>query len=437
MELLNEGECGDTNMRVAIASTYDVRSGAARAAYRLHQSFKVIGITSRMVVQGKFGDDGSVVALQPKYQKVSRVLRRTLDALPLVCYPKRDRDVFSVQWLPSTILSRVSKIEPGVISLQWICQAHVSIETIGRFSQPVVWTLHDMWPFTGGCHYSQNCERYSGSCGRCPRLGSSRNRDLSHWIWRRKVNSWRDANLTIVTPSHWLADCARASSLFRDRRIEVIPYALDTELYRPGNRRLARETLKLPHDKHLILFGSLDPTRAPRKGFDLLRQALRRLADDGWGDNAELVVFGAAEPRDPPDFGFPAHYLGHLHDEYSLALAYSAAEVMVVPSIQDNLPQTGIEALACGTPVVAFNVAGMRDIVAHERTGYLARPFEIDDLAQGIAWVLADEERRQALSHQARQKAEDEFAQEVVARRYLDLYQELVLGDCRQRIGGS
>jgi len=251
---------------------------------------------------------------------------------------------------------------------------------------------------------------------------------LSHWIWRRKANSWRDANLTIVTPSHWLADCARASSLFKDRRIEVIPYALNTELYRPENRRLARETLKLPQDKHLILFGSLDATREPRKGFDLLVSALRDLGTYGWNDRVELVVFGAAQPQNPPDLGFPTHFLGHLHDEYSLALAYSAAEVMVVPSIQDNLPQTGIEALACGTPVVAFNTAGMRDIVAHERTGYLARPFEIDDLARGIAWVLEDGERRRLLSRQARQKAESEFSQGVVARRYLGLYEELTAG---------
>jgi glycosyltransferase involved in cell wall biosynthesis len=232
--------------------------------------------------------------------------------------------------------------------------------------------------------------------------------------------------LTIVTPSRWLADCARKSSLFHDLRIEVIPNGLDSQRYKPVEQKLARDLLNLPQDKQLILFGAMKATSDRRKGFHLLLPALQKLSQIQGQDRIELVVFGASEPREPPDFGFKVNYLGRLNDDISLALVYAAADVFVVPSLEDNLPNTVMESLACGTPCVAFKIGGMPDMIEHGQNGYLAQPYEIEDLAKGIAWVLEDRERYGKLCDRDRQKVEQEFTLELQAHRYLSLYQELI-----------
>jgi glycosyltransferase involved in cell wall biosynthesis len=246
-------------------------------------------------------------------------------------------------------------------------------------------------------------------------------------VWRRKAGAWKNLNLTIVAPSAWLAECAKASSLFRDLRVEVIPHGLDLKTYRPVEQKLARKLLHLPQDRRLVLFGAQSgATSDPRKGFHLLQPALKLLNRSGSQDNIELVVFGATQPSDAVDLGFNTHYLGRFHDDISLALVYSAADVMVVPSMQEAFGQTASESLACGTPVVAFGATGLKDIVDREQNGYLATPFEVEDLARGIAWVLDDEERHQKLRLFARKKAEAEFTLDLQARRHLSLFTEIL-----------
>ncbi len=265
------------------------------------------------------------------------------------------------------------------------------------------------------------------SCGACPQLNSHKQRDLSRWVWQRKQRAWKNLNLTLVTPSTWLAQCAKESSLFQDVRVEVIPYGLDIEKYKPTDRRLARTLLNLPQDKQIILFGAAGvATDDPRKGFYLLQSALQKLDRSQWQDQAELVVFGATQPEKPVDLGFKAHYLGRLYDDLSLALVYAAADVMIVPSIQEAYGQTASESLGCGTPVVAFNATGLKDIVEHQRNGYLAQPFAPEDLARGIAYVLEDKQRHQKLCDRAREKAEQEFTLDIQAQRYLSLFTEIL-----------
>ena len=411
-------------MKVLHLSNSDINGGAARAAYRLHQGLQGIGVTSQMLVQNKSSSDKAVIAPKTRLSQSIARMRVSVDVLPLKLYSQRHGS-FSTQWLPDTVIPKVEQLNPDIINLHWIREAFVQIETVSKFQQPVVWTLHDMWAFTGGCHYSWDCDRYTASCGACPQLGSDKNWDLSRWVWQRKAKAWKNSNLTIVTLSSWLAKCAKSSSLFQNSRIELIPNGLDTEKYRPINQKVAREILRLPEDKQLILFGSLQATSDKRKGFHLLQTALQNLSQSGWQDKLELVIFGASQPENPPEFGFKAHYLGTFSDDLSLALLYSAADVFVLPSVEDNLPNTVMEAIACGTPCVAFKIGGMSDMIEHQKNGYLAQPYQIEDLAQGIAWVLENEDRYQKLSHRAREKAEQEFTQDLQAQRYLSLFSEL------------
>ncbi|MGK7922755.1 MAG: glycosyltransferase family 4 protein [Trichodesmium sp.] len=413
-------------MKVLLVNTDDSSGGAARAAYQLHEGFQKIGLTSQMLVQTKRTDNQTIIPQQAKLNRKIAQFSPNLTTWPVPLYRQRKQSLFSPQWFPDRLVSQVTEIAPDIINLHWLCWGFVQIETLPKFKRPLVWTCHDMWPFTGGCHYSGQCDRYEESCGACPQLNSNKNRDLSHWVWQRKAKAWKNLNLTIVTPSSWLARCVSSSSLFQNRRVEVIPNGLDIQRYKPTHKKLAREILNLPQDQKLILFGSLSPTSDFRKGFHLLQPALQNLSQAGWQDKIQLVIFGSSRQKETPELGFPCRYLGWLNDDISLALVYGAADVFVAPSVQDNLPNTIMEAIACGTPCVGFNIGGIPDLIDHQLNGYLAQAFEIEDLAKGIAWVLENPERYQKLSDNSRKKAEQEFTQQLQANRYLSLFQEIL-----------
>lgn len=399
-------------------------SGAGRAALRLHQGLLNKNVDSSALVLYKNSDNLSVRELNKTtsfYKQAQDKLSKQITKKIFSC-----DTAFSANFTPSLILDSIKERKADAINLHWIGREFLKIEELKQLKTPLVWTLQDMWSFTGGCHYSESCDRYTASCGACPQLGGNKERDLSRWIWERKTKAWQDLDLTIVAPSTWIADSAKSSSLFRDRRVEVIPFCLDTDKYKPVDRQTARELLNLPQDKQLILFGAFSSTTDERKGFHLLVPALQNLSQAGWGEKVELLVFGASQPREPVELGFKANYLGRFDDDVSLALLYSAADVMIVPSIQESFGQTASESLACGTPVVAFKATGLKDIVDHQLSGYLAKPYEVEDLAQGIAWVLEDSKRYQQLGLNARAKAISTFALELQADRYSSLYEELL-----------
>jgi glycosyltransferase involved in cell wall biosynthesis len=398
--------------------------GAGRAALRLHLGLLNASINSSTLVLGKDSDLESIIT-PAKQIRLYKLLQSELSDAFLKKFFGRTTP-FSINATPSLSLKQINSLNPDIINLHWIGREFLKLEELQSLKTPLVWTLHDMWAFTGGCHYNGDCLRYTHSCGACPQLRNSKESDLTRWVWQRKAKAWKNLNLTIVSPSTWLADCAKASSLFKDLRIEVIANGLDTQKYKPFNQQIARELLNLPQNKQLVLFGAFNASKDKRKGFQLLLPALQSLSEAGWSDRLELVVFGASEPEKPVDLGFKTHYLGRLNDDLSLALVYSAADVMVVPSIQESFGQTASESLACGIPVVAFNATGLKDIVDHQQNGYLAKPFEIEDLAQGIAWVLEDKERQQKLRFYAREKAEKAFSLEIQARGYSSLYTEIL-----------
>ncbi|MEM7715012.1 MAG: glycosyltransferase family 4 protein [Cyanobacteria bacterium P01_A01_bin.68] len=416
-------------MKILHLSTHDTSGGAARATYRLHKGLQEIGLDSQMLVQEKSSSDKSVIAPKIRlFQGIAKT-KLTFETLPLKLYKQRSKSTFFSQWLPDRVVSKIAPINPDIINLHWISGAFMQIESIAKIKQPLTWTLHDMWVFTGGCHVAKDCQNYTQSCGACPQLNSNSNWDLSRWVHKRKAKAWQELinsnNLTLIAPSNWIAECALSSSLFKNSRVEVIPHGLNIQKYRPIKQIIAREILNLPQDKKLILFGAIEATSDRNKGFHLLQPALHKLSQSGCKENIEVIIFGASQPENPPDLGFKTHYLGHLYDDTSLATVYSAADVMLIPSLQESFGQTASESLACGTPVVAFNATGLKDIVSHQQNGYLAKPYEVDDFTRGIFWVLENEERKSKLSYYAREGAERKFSLELQARRYSNLYEEL------------
>ena len=409
-------------MKPLLVSQSDGAGGAARAALRLQQALVKHGVESRMRVAHKVAGDWRVEGGSSFGEQVTEVLRPMLSARLTALQHSANSLPHSLNVLPSSYSKEFAMSGADVINLHWVCEEMMSVADIGRISGPVVWTLHDGWSFSGAEHYPDGPEdeRYSQGYYRSNRPLGHNGVDLDAWVWRRKRRAWRRP-FHIIAPSRWLADCAKRSVLMADWPVQVIPNPLPTEVFCPMPRALARKVFGLPQEAPVVLFGAMAGiSRA--KGWDLLEPALQKLAREVPGIIG--VVAGQAEPANPPRLGLPLHFVGHLRDNAAMAMLYSAANAVALPSRLENLPQMGTEAQACGVPVVGFNCSGLPDVVVHGETGYLARPYEVDDLAKGLAWVLENAERWQLLSTKARQRALELWSPEVVVPRYLAAYHE-------------
>lgn len=414
-------------MNPLIVSHSDIAGGAARAAYRLHRALLAHGEESRMQVQIKKSDDWTVNGPKNKLQKVLSVLRPFAGNLISRLQTSDNINLHTGNWLPSSYYRQLNSNNSDVINLHWIAGETLSIEDIGRIKKPIVWTLHDMWPFCGTEHYA--CDdinaRWRTGYKESNRSTLDNGLDLNKVAWRRKLKSWA-CPMHIVAPSSWLADCARNSQLFKDWPVHTIPNVLDTQCYQPLDRAFCRKVLALPQDKQIILFGAMGGSKDPRKGHDLLLEALKRLAAYADPEKLLCVIFGQSEPKNPPELPFQTQWMGHVHDDTTLALLYNAADVMAVPSRQENLPQTATEPQACACPVVAFDCTGFRDAIVHQQTGFLARAYDPADLAEGLRWILQSSERRNILGQAARERALRLWSANVVIPQYLAVYQQAI-----------
>ena len=428
-------------MKVVQVNSDNGIGGAARAATRLHEGLRSAGVSSTLLVRSRVGGDDSVKGPATFIQDgLSRIRPYISSALyRLEVYPLQGFRSLNV--FPTRLGRQVRDLEADVVHLHQLSKETMSISQLGRIRKPLVWTFHDMWAFCGTEHYSpdETALRYKVGYDKTPAAEGHSGVDLDRWIWKRKKKYWAPEKMTVVTPSRWLGDCVRSSALFGSARIEVIPNGIDTSLFKPADQLFARKVWNLPPKKPLILFGAMKATSDSRKGFRLLDETLHLLREqiENSAESPELVVFGATQTEGYANFPLPTHYVGRIHDEVSLCLLYSAADVFVAPSMQDNLPNTVVEALACGTPAVAFKIGGMPDMIEHEQNGYLARPFEVSDLAQGIQWVLGNADRHRQLSQQARQKVEQEFTIQLQVARCKTLYQDVVDNMSKKRIQES
>ncbi|MGV7235038.1 MAG: glycosyltransferase family 4 protein [Nitrosomonadaceae bacterium] len=411
-------------MKILQVSTSADIGGAGIAAQRLNLGLRSLGVDSKMLVNKQRRRNDFVATPASNYDKV---LARTAPLLERIPGRLCGRPVGSISpsWAPDTLCRRIDKFSPDILNLHWVNGGFMRIETLPKLRQPIVWTLHDMWPFSGGEHYVGDSVRYKEGYKANNRPANETGLDINRWIWARKKKSWsKIRNLVIAAPSRWMANCARESALFHDLRIEVLPNGIDHERFHPIGQGISREILGLPGSKNIILFGAGLATGDKRKGYHLLVEALKKLELRTDPDDCELVVFGS--PSGDCPFSMKTHFLNRLQDEISLAIVYAAADVFVVPSLEDNLPNTVLESLSCGTPVVAFDIGGIPDMVSHKKNGYLAPGFDTTDLANGLLWVMEDKSRLGNLSQEARSTVVQSFTQQQSAARYVDLYEEML-----------
>jgi glycosyltransferase involved in cell wall biosynthesis len=409
-------------MKILIVSASDIAGGANKAAYRLHRSLLNQGLDSQMLVQNKKSDDYTVIGARSDLRKILiNPMRPALDHIFMKI--NNIKTLFSSSYLPfSEIISQINELNPDIVHLHWITGGMIRIEDISRIKAPLVWSLHDMWPFTGGCHYDQHCGFYKNKCGSCKVLNSKKENDLSSKVFKRKVSVYPKIKMMdVVATSQWIAKCAKESFLLRDRRVTILPNPIDTNLFSKIDKNIVRDIFGIPKDKTVILFGAMRSILDSRKGSRELFKAINMLDLE----NTVFVIAGSSKPKDLPKLKYPVYFIPPLHDEVSLPLIYNVADVMVVPSIQENLANSIIESLSCGVPVVAFNIGGNSDMIEHKKNGYLAEAIIPKDMAFGIEWVLKNN-KFQKLSNNSRNKVIKEFDEGVVSKKYISLYERIL-----------
>jgi glycosyltransferase involved in cell wall biosynthesis len=414
-------------LRVTQISTTDVRGGAARAAHRLHRTLRTAGISSHMLVAQRFGNDPDVLEYNP-FAPAPTILGHAFFRLSRRWHRppvNKAGAYFTPDWT-LTGWRLLSQLPPtDVVNLHWVADL-LDYRSLPPLAErvPIVWTLHDMNAFTGGCHYSGLCERFVERCGSCPQLMTTKNDgDMTRGVLERKravLSRVPPSRLVAVSPSHWLAREARRSTLLRNFDVRVIPNGIDLHEFRPMERDEARRRLNLPADARIVLFVA-DLIADRRKGLRLLLKAFQQLrAIPG----LLLVTLGRGGYE-----GIGSHesrHLGSLSDSDDLRAAYSAADAFAIPSLQDNLPNTILESMACGTPVVGFAAGGVVEAVIHGQTGLLAPTGDFSALAAALQRLVEDRALQAVLSRQARARVEKEYAIELQARRYGILYQEMI-----------
>lgn len=408
----------DKRTDVLYLSTYAHYGGMSIAANRIHLGLRSIGINSKMLSMkanpsSDNKKDSIFIVRLPDGEKWSPNYNM---------YPANNIK-FDSSTKGIDIRRYINFFDPQIVQAHWVSDNFVSTEGIGQITgRKVIWRLAECLAFTGGCYFVGNCPRYKTGCGKCPRLKSSVENDLSRSTWLRKQEAYDKIDLTIVVPTTAMKKLVENSPLMNKRKIVVIPNGLDLQMFYPEDKVAARQSLGIPQDKKVIIFGSMNVT-CRRKGYYLLKQAISKLTETH-KDEYHLVVFGKGGDKISSDI--PMTDLGFIDDKNKQRTAYSAADVMIVPSLEEPFGQTVTEAMACGTPVVTFLGIGPEDMVDHKETGYLADYACWNDLAAGIDWVLSDEERLKVLSENARTKIETTYDIKIIANQYKKLYEELL-----------
>jgi glycosyltransferase involved in cell wall biosynthesis len=403
-------------MKVLMLSHSNGGGGAGRATQRLFSALDTTDAELRMHVDFKLGDDPRIFTNTGPLAERRRSLRITIDEIPAVTAGHPHPELFSPATQSAISAQRIDALGADIVDVHWLNFGYLSIEQLSRITTPLVWHMHDMWAFTGGDNYTDDGPNARWRSGYTTQAPYPLRWDIERWVHRRKQRHWQQPR-HLIASSSWMASLARESSLLQQWPVHVIPNPIDTDIYAPGDKARARDYLGLPQSGPILVVVLPSRIDDRRKGFDLLQDAIARVQQEV--PAIQLAVVGhSAPPADWRGVGVKTYWLGH-QDDAGCIEAYRAADVVAVPSRQDNSPQTATEALSCGTPVAAFDVTGLPDFVTHKRTGFLARAEDSQDLARGLTWMLTDTHRLAAMGSLARETALA-WSHEVVAKAHLD-----------------
>lgn len=415
-------------MRILLINTSDRTGGAAVAANRLLKALQKKGVIVNMLVRDKVTQDTSVVSINTSVvKKLINRIRFVWERLVIfLCNHLSKENLFqvSIANTGTDILHSALVKEADVIHIHWINQGMLSLSDIKRLidsGKPVVWTLHDMWPATGVCHYAGLCDQYRLECTQCPMMKHPFFWNLARTVYRHKSTIGLE-KITFVGCSRWITEMCEQSRLLRNASFYSIPNPIDTALFKPHNKQNVRGKYNLPIQKKLVLFAAAKVSDS-RKGLTYLIEACHLLAERH--ANIEILLMGSKADEIQCQLPVPSHQLGYVSSLEQIAEIYSLSDVFVISSLEDNLPNTIMEAMACGTPCVGFQTGGIPEMIDHLENGYVARYQDAEDLAQGITWVL-DHPHPQQLAEACVEKVKTHYSEEVIAGKYIALYQKLM-----------
>lgn len=381
------------------------------------------GVNSELLVIKKRTDDPTVFRV-PLQVRIQNYIWNKLSKFILIFQKSPDQAFRSLNIFPTSISEAINKSDADIVQLHWVGLNTIGISDFKKIKKPIVWKLPDMWAFCGSEHYTFHENRYIDGYTSSNRPLDDRGIDFDKFVWRQKQKHWNNINLTIVCPSKWLTNCAKSSYLFKNYAVYNIPNPINLDLYKPPHEiNSGRNYFNLPLEKKLILFVSSQKASDPRKGFDYLDGCIRELVKCFSPSSLRIVVIGIKTTQ-KDIHGVQLINLGYIWDEEELPLAYSAADVYLCPSNADNLPNTVKEAMACGTPCVAFDVGGVKEMVLHKRNGYLAPVGDGLELANGIKWILSQDKAK--LSAEARKSAYIFHDPKSRVRDYLNVYNRIL-----------
>lgn len=413
--------------RLAVVAESDGPGGAGRSARELHMSFQQRGMRSRMFLSRRTTDQSNAWSAPRGMARA-----RAKAEYEVVEMAARERGAwFSAALLPDLKWLRVRAYQPDVVSLHWINAGHIGVETLSLMPRPVVWTLHDMWPLTGGCHVNGDCTRYQQACGHCPALGSSASRDLSRLTFRRKELAWRRLQPTFVVAASWMQQAVERSSLFSDAPIVTIPRPIDTATFSPESRRAARARLGLPQRAKILAAGAHGFLTDHNKGWTLLRSALEALPPQD--HQVVLLLFGVSTDAPTRVGPVTVRSRGVIEDPAAMSVVYNAADLVVMPSKQEAFGRVGAEAMSCGTPVIAFGSPGPGEMVENGMTGFVVRAHDAGALREGIALALDRWDDVEKMREPCRQQALSNYSSEIVAARYEQVFRSAIDADRERR----
>ncbi len=419
-------------MKVVLVNTSEKKGGAAVACKRLVKALRKSGVSVKMIVRDKQTDNPDVVSVNTSFWKTKiNFFRFVWERLVIWLnnfFSRKNLFAVSLANTGVDVSEHPLVQEADVIHIHWMNQGFLSLKSVEkliRLNKPVVWTMHDMWPCTGICHHARNCSHYTQDCGDCFFLKLPGKKDLSYRIFQKKLRVGYE-NICFVACSNWLKIKAEKSRLLKHSKLTVIPNPLDINLFSPVDKSEVRQKLGLSLNSYFLLFGAAKVGDV-RKGFEYYFEALRLLNRKmpELNGKLELIFMGEFGLEMPHDIPYPAHFTGFLTDEKKIADWYNAASLFVLPSLEENLPNMIMESMACGTPVVGFDTGGVPEMIDHKYNGYVARYKDSYDLMKGIYWILF-EANSEILSQKVRQKVVENYAEEIIARKYYNLYEQLL-----------
>ncbi|MDO4187216.1 MAG: glycosyltransferase family 4 protein [Bacteroidales bacterium] len=418
-------------MKILLVNTSERTGGAAVACSRLMNALQKQGIDAKMLVRDKQSDNPQVSGLGlGRWSQLWKFVWERIVIWKANHFKKNNLFSVDIANTGTDITVFPEFKEADIIHLHWINQGMLSLKNLERIfesGKPVVWTMHDLWPATGICHHPRECDHYHTHCHNCPLLlyhGSKH--DLSYRTFKKKQKLMQGKQVHFVACSEWLKGMAEQSALLQGQSICSIPNPLNLQIFKPKDRQGARQRLQLPTDKKLLLFGAVKATDK-RKGIDYLIKACRLLVkqDPALKEQVGIVTFGMLSEGLRKVLPFEVYPQGYVADEDTLTDIYSAVNAYVTPSLEENLPNTIMEAMACGTPCVGFRVGGIPEMIDHKQNGYVADYKSADDLAEGIRWIVSHKDIPE-LRQQAVLKVQRCYDENVVVPQFIQLYQNLL-----------